>query len=139
VDHIIDLEQERLPFPDNSVSHVFSSHCLEHLKYPLHKRFTGAYWNWHALTYIVSLNTAIEIHRTSVPLDFALKYYKNVALEFGVRMTVHKTEWSRVDPVRYVSMERDGVRYELPSAPPIGQPEIEAFLQTLSSMSSAAT
>jgi len=187
VDHVIDIEQEQFPFPDNSVSHVFSSHCLEHLKYPLHllreiarvsregaeveiwtpyafsngafmyshlhfltedhyshmcilfpevyKTFTGAYWNWHGLTYIVSLNVAIEIHRASVPLDFALKYYKNVALEFGVRMTAHKAEWNRVDPVRYVSMERDGARYELPSVPPIGQPETEAYLQTLSSMS----
>ena len=35
VDHVIDIEQERLPFPDASVSHVFASHCLEYLKYPM--------------------------------------------------------------------------------------------------------
>ncbi len=36
VDYVIDIETEPLPFPDGSVSHVFSSHCPEHLKDPEH-------------------------------------------------------------------------------------------------------
>jgi predicted SAM-dependent methyltransferase len=190
VDHVIDIEQERLPFPDASVSHVFSSHCLEHLKDPMqlfreiarvaqdgaeveiwtpyafsngafmyshlhflaedhyshmcilfpevYKNLTGAYWNWHDLTYVVSVHTAVEINRASVPIDFALKYYKNVCLEFGIRMTVQKNSWSRVDPVRYVCLERNGVRYKLPPVPPIGEAEIEAYVQQLGSMSRTA-
>jgi SAM-dependent methyltransferase len=36
VDHILDIEHDRLPFDDNSIEHVYSSHCLEHLKYLNH-------------------------------------------------------------------------------------------------------
>ena len=31
VDHVLDFTQERLPFDDRSVDHVYSAHCLEHL------------------------------------------------------------------------------------------------------------
>jgi SAM-dependent methyltransferase len=32
VDHILDIEHDRLPFDDNSIEYVYSSHCLEHLR-----------------------------------------------------------------------------------------------------------
>src|SRR5438045_2147683 len=35
VDHIVDMNTQPLPFEDSSVSHVFSSHCLEHLREPM--------------------------------------------------------------------------------------------------------
>ena len=35
VDHVADFETDRLPFPDGSVDHVFSAHCLEHLREPI--------------------------------------------------------------------------------------------------------
>ncbi len=34
VDHVVDLEKERLPFADRSVEYVHSSHFLEHVKDP---------------------------------------------------------------------------------------------------------
>jgi predicted SAM-dependent methyltransferase len=36
VDYIVDFENEKLPFPDNSVSEIYSYHCLEHLRNPSH-------------------------------------------------------------------------------------------------------
>lgn len=36
VDHIVDLEQDRMPFADNRFTHVYCSHTLEHLHNPLH-------------------------------------------------------------------------------------------------------
>lgn len=36
VDHVIDLTQDRLPFPNASVGHVYSSHFLEHISAPNH-------------------------------------------------------------------------------------------------------
>lgn len=36
VDFVLELETEALPFEDHSVSHIYSSHCLEHLKDPTH-------------------------------------------------------------------------------------------------------
>jgi SAM-dependent methyltransferase len=35
VDHVVDLENEPLPFADDSVDAVFSSHFLEHVKRPI--------------------------------------------------------------------------------------------------------
>lgn len=32
VHHTLDLNKDRLPFDDNSVDHVYSSHCMEHLE-----------------------------------------------------------------------------------------------------------
>jgi SAM-dependent methyltransferase len=32
VDHVLDIERDRLPFDDNSIEYVYSCHCLEHLK-----------------------------------------------------------------------------------------------------------
>lgn len=32
VDHVVDLDTQPLPFPDDSVSYIFSSHTLEHLR-----------------------------------------------------------------------------------------------------------
>lgn len=34
VDYVCDIERDALPFEDTSVSDVFSSHCLEHLRDP---------------------------------------------------------------------------------------------------------
>lgn len=36
VDFVLDLTKDRLPFEDATVDHVFSSHCLEHIKAPFH-------------------------------------------------------------------------------------------------------
>ena len=36
VDYVLDLSHEPLPFEDRSVSHVYSSHFLEHIPAPNH-------------------------------------------------------------------------------------------------------
>lgn len=36
VAHVVNLDKERLPFEDDSVEAVFSSHSLEHLRFPMH-------------------------------------------------------------------------------------------------------
>jgi SAM-dependent methyltransferase len=36
VDHVLDLTRDRFPFADNTVSHVFSAHFLEHIGEPNH-------------------------------------------------------------------------------------------------------
>jgi len=34
VDLVLDVERSPLPFPDDSVSHIYSSHAFEHLEAP---------------------------------------------------------------------------------------------------------
>lgn len=34
VDHVVNFEDGKFPFPDNSVDHVYSSHCFEHIVSP---------------------------------------------------------------------------------------------------------
>lgn len=36
VDHVLNLEQDRLPFPDDHFDEVYSSHFFEHIESPLH-------------------------------------------------------------------------------------------------------
>ena len=36
VDYIVDFENEKLPFADNSVAEIYTYHCLEHLRDPTH-------------------------------------------------------------------------------------------------------
>ncbi|TWT12897.1 methyltransferase domain-containing protein [Reyranella sp. CPCC 100927] len=36
VDLVVNVERDRLPFPDNSVEHLYSSHMFEHLTYQQH-------------------------------------------------------------------------------------------------------
>lgn len=42
VDHVVDLEKARLPFPDGSVDEIYTSHFLEHMQDPVNvlKDFT---------------------------------------------------------------------------------------------------
>jgi predicted SAM-dependent methyltransferase len=161
VDFIIDIEKQSLPFADSTVTHVFSSHCLEHLKDPerffreiarvsqdgaaveiwtpyafsngafifshlqflnedhyahmcllfqdTYKDMTGAFWKWHSITYVINPEARIDIERANIPLDFAIKYYKNIVLEFGVKLSVSKSLKPSISPPRrLVCFERNG-------------------------------
>lgn len=180
VDYVMDIEREDIPLPARSASHIFSSHCLEHLRDPMrffaeigrlardgaeaeiwtpyaysngaymfsHLNFltedhyahmcilfpeeyyqlTHSYWTWREVTYVLLPHTVVEIDRAGVPLDFALRYYKNVALEFGVKLRVHRERQPRADPVRYFSIERNGARHRLAAQAPVSETQIQAAI-----------
>lgn len=166
VDIVHDFEKEPLPFPDGSVSHVFSAHCLEHLSQPLRlfqeagrvladrgqleiwtpygfsnsafifghvhflteeqyaqmcihvpdtwKNFTGQFWTWDQVTYNVTEQTRRDMERAGVPLDFAVRYYKNVVEEWGVNITVWKSAKPKASwPERRFCHDRSGPFFRL--------------------------
>lgn len=180
VDYIVDMDKEQIPLPPGSASHVFSSHCLEHVREPMrffseiarllrdggeaeiwtpyaysngaymfsHVNFltedhyshmcilfadqyfqmTHAYWSWHEITYVVPPYIITELDAAGVPLDFALRYYKNVAGEFGVRLQMHHAPQPRVDPIRYFCTLRDGPKYRLQAPPGCSDSQVQAAI-----------
>jgi hypothetical protein len=77
-------------------------------------QMTGAFWKWHSVTYVISPQARSDMELAGVPLDFAIKYFKNIVLEFGVNLSARKS--SRPDsspPERLFCFERKGPAYPL--------------------------
>lgn len=53
VDHVVDLDKEPLPFADDSVGYVHSSHCLEHLIDPETM--------WKEITRVAANDASVEL------------------------------------------------------------------------------
>jgi len=147
VDLVHDIEKDPLPFPSDSVDHVYSSHTFEHLEKagsPIftlreivrvarhgatveiwtpygksndglllgHRNFyTEQHWQhicvlyddfylgagipgrflWEKTQYVLNWGAMEELAEQGIPIELALKYMYNVALEFGVFLKVDKT------------------------------------------------
>ena len=83
VDLVLDIERNPLPFPDNSVSHIYSSHTFEHLEAP------GS-----------PIQTLKEIMRVSehrATVEIWTPYGKSDdALLFGHRVFYTETHWKHI-------------------------------------------
>jgi SAM-dependent methyltransferase len=166
VDQVVDLVNAPLPFPDQSVAYVHSSHFLEHVKDPTkifaeitrvaadgatlefwtpyawensafiidHKMFFNedhylhicvwfvdfwedilkARWLLKEITYVIHPDVAVDLHRRRIPIDHALRYFKGVVKEWGVRMEVRRDKPApETRPRRSLALERNGERWEL--------------------------
>lgn len=98
------------------VSHLTEDHyrhmclCFQ----DTYKEWTDAYWEWRTLAYIVEKTTAVALCDNEIPLEFALRFYKEVAWEFGVELIVHKTvRPPATEPSRFVALCRQGPYYPL--------------------------
>jgi ubiquinone/menaquinone biosynthesis C-methylase UbiE len=166
VDQVLDLTVQKLPFADQTVSYIFSSHFFEHVLEPnlifpeitrvaqngaqlefwtpysfsnsaflsghvsylnedhyLHicvyhpdfwAKALGGHWLFKEIQYIVSEQTLVDLYKQKIPLDYALKYYKEVIVEFGVFMEVrHDYNGTAILPQKTFSTQRDGTKYQL--------------------------
>jgi hypothetical protein len=168
VDYSVDLNSAGLPFPDQSVSHIFTSHFLEHVTnarwdglfkemtrvaqdkaqieiwnpyvftnaafisghlsqlseeqylhmgvyYPAQwSQALGAFWLIKEFQYVVSEQTLIDLSENNISLSHALRYYKEVVLEFGVFIEVCRGEWQPTTPIKTFSIEsRNGKKHLL--------------------------
>ncbi len=80
----------------------------------IYKGWTGVYWEWRRLTYIVAHDTAVALYNNKIPLELVLRFYKEVAWEFGVELIVHKGARPAVRaPNRFVALCRQGPFFPL--------------------------
>jgi len=138
VDFVVDMETQKIPVPDNSVSQIYSSHFLEHLKDPvnvlvesarvaednalfelwtpyascnstlfylhdrfyteeiwrqhfiLYERFCGVRWQLRTIHFIIPEDVVSVMSTQGVSLDFALRFYRNIATEFKIEARIKK-------------------------------------------------
>jgi len=77
----------------------------------------GARWQLREIQFVVSPETVEELRANGFGLDFALRYLKGVAREFGVHITIwHADAPATAPPLRTWSYDRDGTRHELGGA-----------------------
>ena len=75
------------------------------------KDILGARWQLREFQFVVNETVQADLVRNGVSLDFALKYLKGVAIEFGTHITIwHDDPPPASPPVRTSSTTRDGAR-----------------------------
>jgi predicted SAM-dependent methyltransferase len=74
----------------------------------------GARWQLREIQFVVPPETVVELRANGFGLDFALRYLKGVAREFGVHITIwHEPAPPPAPPRRTWSHEREGTRLPL--------------------------
>jgi len=91
--------------------------------FPEHWRpILGADWQLEEVQFVVTEEVLADLRRNGIGLEFALKYMKGVAVEFGVHLRVwHENMPERTPPLRTHSRTRDGVRLPVASPAPTGR------------------
>ncbi len=79
------------------------------------KDILGATWQLREFQFVVSETTLGDLGRNGVSLDFALKYLKGVAVEFGTHLTIwHEPPAGEMPPPRRTfSTTREGARHAI--------------------------
>jgi SAM-dependent methyltransferase len=73
-----------------------------------------ARWLLREFTYVLHPEVAVDLHRRKIPIDHALRYFKGVVKEWGVRMEVRRDRPAPATrPKRTLALERNGERWDL--------------------------
>jgi hypothetical protein len=93
--------------------------------FPDHWRdILGARWQLREFQFVMNETVQADLARNGVSLDFALKYMKGIAVEFGTHITIwHEDPPSASPPLRTYSTSRDGVRLAIESDDARARPE----------------
>lgn len=176
VDLVLDIETNPLPFPDDSVDHVYCSHAFEHLEHPSsplhplreicrvardnalveiwtphggsddglllgHRNFytetvrqhvchlypdfylgdSRGRFAWVETQCVIEPGLVEKLDQLGVPLELAVRHFRNVILEFGVLLRVRKTGRAQAHqerPVVRLGYSRKSLVYTLPRPVP---------------------
>jgi hypothetical protein len=90
--------------------------------YPEHwQDILRARWQCTEFQFVIERAALTDLERQGIGLDFALKYLKGVAVEFGTHIRIwHEHAPAPTPPARTYSFERDGPRLPLEPAPAPG-------------------
>ena len=73
-----------------------------------------ARWLLREFTYVLHPEVAVDLCRRRIPIDHALRYFKGVVRELGVRIEVRRDKPApETRPLRTLALERHGERWEL--------------------------
>jgi SAM-dependent methyltransferase len=82
-----------------------------------HVQMLGGRWLLHRINFVVGGDTVAELAANGVAVDFAIKYFKGVVVEFGVEIEFERDlDTPAVTPVRAWSTSRYGERNPFPTA-----------------------
>lgn len=86
--------------------------CIEHRD--THLPILGGRWLLHRIVYVVLPHVEAELAARGFDLDFAIRYFKGVVVEFGVEIEFRRDlAVPPVEPERLVASSRDGERRRL--------------------------
>jgi hypothetical protein len=95
-----------------------------------HVEMLGGRWLLHRINFVVLPRTVVDLEANGVAVDFAVRYFKGVVVEFGVEIEFRRAlDTPVVEPVRAWSTSRYGERHEFRApnetepAPPPPAPE----------------
>ncbi|RRR72210.1 MAG: methyltransferase domain-containing protein [Candidatus Viridilinea halotolerans] len=92
----------------------------------------GGRWLLHAVTYIVPDPTVQSIRQQGFSLNFAIRHFKDVAIEFGVEIEFRRElELPAVLPQRYYAPNREAPRSLLAAEPQPMAPSSTSDLQAM--------
>ena len=74
-----------------------------------------ARWLLKEFTYVIHPDVAVDLRRRQIPFDHALRHFKGVVKEWGVRLEVRRDKPpAETRPKRTITLERNGERWDLP-------------------------
>jgi hypothetical protein len=81
-----------------------------------HVQLLGGRWLLHRINFVVGTGTVDELRANQVSVDFAIKYFKGVVVEFGVEIEFRRDlEVPAITPERTWSTSRYGERHVFPA------------------------
>lgn len=81
-----------------------------------HVQMLGGRWLLHRIDFVVSPGTVDELRDNGVAVDFAVKYFKGVVVEFGVEIEFRRDlDVPAIKPERTWSTSRYGERHVFPA------------------------
>ncbi len=87
--------------------------------------FPNKHWHWHEINFVIDKQVEDNLKKHNFPLEFALKHFNNVCLEWGNFFTVEADKNLPVThPIRTYSYVRGGERFYASDGNPVTEPPV---------------
>ncbi len=91
------------------------------------------YWHWHEINFVIDQQVEDNLKKHNFPLEFALKHFNNVCLEWGNFFTVEADKnQPATHPIRTYSHLRGGERFYTSDGHPVTEPPVSERFKSCS-------